>query len=529
MDISEILVRHKDEIIRGWVEKLHKDVSHNYSSLPREDIVKSTSRATEANYAVIVHGDFSKIDEVINWIGKIRSRAGFSLSEVQKAFEIYRTLLVPILGRELEGADLVDAIERVNHCLAYTVHKFSDYFQGLHEEEIRNYAQTLEATVEKRTKQLAESEAKYRTLVEKIRDGYFVNQDGKIVFANRAFCAMHGSTKKEVIGRDYTDFIAPESLDEVKAVYEKRMTEGWSKDQYVYLRLHKDGRALPTENTVSRTVYQGRMAAIGICRDITERLAIENRVREAERLAHIGQLTTSLAHEIRNPLSSAKMSIQMMLKNSGLEGTDRRRLEILSQQIFRLDRIVTEMLDFAKPVKYEFQPVSLTGLIDSCLEVTDAKAKEKHITVTRTYSSNLPLLSLDPEKMEQAVINLLLNSIEAVDMEGRIDIAARVGKDKDRVELLISDNGRGVSREDLPYIFDPFFTKKAKGTGLGLANAKRVVEAHGASIKAFSGKEGGMSFSITFLLKGPANRTAHQNKVRKSIYGQGSDTDTHRR
>lgn len=508
MDISELLLYHRNEIINTWMEMLHTSVSANYSALPIEDIRKSTSRATDANYALIVNNDFSKIDSVIGWIGKIRSRAGFSLSEVQKAFELYRTVLLPILAAKLSPESLVPVMQRVNDCLAYTVHKFSDYFQALHEAEIRKYAQTLELMVEKRTKQLADSESKYRTLVEKIRDGYFVNQQGKMVFVNKAFCSMHGYTKKEIIGRSYTDFIAPQSLDEVRKIYEKRVTEGFSKEQYVYYRLTKDGSALPTENTVTLTFYQGRTAAIGVCRDITERVEIERRIRETERLAHIGQLTTSLAHEIRNPLSSAKMSIQMIMKNTSFEGADQRRLQILSQQISRLDRIVTEMLDFAKPVKYELRPVSVTELIDECLEVIEAKIGEKHITVNRTFSGRSPVLLADREKMEQAVINLLINAVDAVDLGGTISIEIKRGREKRTVEVIITDSGRGVSEEDLPFIFDPFFSKKTMGTGLGLANAKRVIEAHGATLQARRGKQGGMSFSILFPPSARANRTA---------------------
>lgn len=512
MNISDILVRHKEEIIRQWVTRLHTDVSQGYATQPLDSLYKTISLATEANFDVIVRNDFSKIDWVIAWIGKIRAREGFSLSEVQKAFELYRTVLLEFLGRDMTVSELREAMERVNSCLSYTIHKFSDYFQALHEAEIRNYAQILELKVEKRTKQLAESELKYRTLVEKIRDGYFVNQQGRMVFVNKAFCVLHGYTKREIIGKQYTDFIAQESMVEVKKIYEKRVAEGLSKEQYIYYRLHKNGTALPTENTVTLTYYQGKMAAIGICRDITERVEVERRIRESESLAHIGHLTTSLAHEIRNPLSSAKMSIQMILKNETFEEKDQRRLEILSQQITRLDRIVTEMLDFAKPVKFNFKPASITEVVDGCLEVIDGKIRDKNITVTRSYARGLPVLKIDEEKMEQAITNLLLNSVEAVSDDGKINIVAKRGRDKKMIEVVISDNGPGVCNDDLPYIFDPFFSKKAKGTGLGLANAKRVIEAHNASIQASTGNLGGMSFSITLPIPTPSSKV---NKARK--------------
>ena len=512
MDIAKILILNRDPIIKQWVKKLSQDVSPNYSVQPLELLQQTVTAAADANFDVLAHHDFAKIDAFIEWIGKLRSKDGFYQSEVQNAFEIYRVILVPLLAREMGVEELVPAIERLNALLSFTVHRFSDYYQDLHEAKIREYSQSLEVKVKKRTSQLTESEAKYRTLVEKIRDGYFVNQQGKILFANKSFCAMHGYTKKETIGRQITDFIAPESRSEVQQIYEERMQKKDSREQYVYFRLHKSGAALPTENTVTLATYQGKMAAIGICRDITERVEIEKRMREAESLARIGHLTTSLAHEIRNPLSSAKMSIQMILKNDVYQGMDRRRLEILSQQISRLEKIVTEMLDLARPIEFEFMPAVITEVIDNCLEVLDAKIDEKQIHVTRSFSKNLSYISMDREKMEQAIINLLLNSIEAVDNEGQISVGARYLRKTRVVEVEIADNGCGVNPEDLPYIFDPFVSKKARGTGLGLANAQRIVEAHQGSIQASPGKDGGMRFSFVFPSHPDRNRTNNRRR-----------------
>ena len=144
---------------------------------------------------------------------------------------------------------------------------------------------------------------------------------------------------------------------------------------------------------------RGKVAVIGICRDITERMEIEKRIREAERLAHIGQLTTSIAHEIRNPLSAASMSIQDLLKSVSVSGNDKRRIQILGKEIARLDRIVTEMLDFAKPMKYDFQPQSMESLIHSCLDVLETKIREKDLAIHIKLPESLPTLLLDREKM----------------------------------------------------------------------------------------------------------------------------------
>ncbi len=230
MEIAEILRSYREGIIEEWVRRLHDEVSPAYTAQPIESLYSTVSAAADANFAALVNNDYSKIDEAVEEIGRLRSRAGFPLSDVQKAFELYRSIVVPIFLAESKNTSRLQLFERLNACLSYTIHKFSDYFQGLSEKQIRGYAQTLEIKVGERTKELAQSVAKYRTLVEEIRDGYFVNKRGKMVYANRAFCEMHGYTLKEVIGRYYTDFVAPESLEEIKKIYEKRIDDGESKN-----------------------------------------------------------------------------------------------------------------------------------------------------------------------------------------------------------------------------------------------------------------------------------------------------------
>jgi PAS domain S-box-containing protein len=367
----------------------------------------------------------------------------------------------------------------------------------LHEKKIRDYAQDLELEITKRTKELIESEAKYRVLVEEINDGYFVNQEGKIVFANRAFCEMHGYTLPEMVGRPYKDFVAPESLLEVMRIYEDRIEMGRSADLFIYFRRHKDGRSLPTETKVDVVAYQKKMATAGICRDITERMEMERCVRESERLAHIGQLTASLAHEIRNPLSSVKMNIQILLKKLQLDGNDKRRMEIMAQEIPRLEKILEEMLDFARPLGLDLQAVSVNDLVESSLEVIEAKIREKGILVQKNLSNKIRPVLMDWEKMEQAIINVLLNSIEALPDQGQIEMKTKEEDEPAKmIHIEISDNGPGVKQGELPYIFDPFFSKKKRGTGIGLTNVKKIVEAHGGTVNASLQQPTGMRLSL---------------------------------
>lgn len=502
VNLARILKRYRKQIIEEWIHRLHTGASERYRERPLEELFITVSAAYDASCAVLTCNDFSMIDCHIKWITNIRLQGSFSLSEVQNAYEFFRTGLLPVLVKELKGSMLQDVLQRLNACLFYTITKFSDYFQSLQEKQIKDYAQNLEGEVEKRTKELAESESKYRVLVEDINDGYFVNQDGMIVFANQAFCDIHGHALAEVIGKPYADFIAPKSLVEVQGLYEERRTKGHAQDLYMYLRRHRDGSSLPTENKVKRIVYEGRDAVAGICRDITERMEAEKRVREAERLAHIGKLTTSLAHEIRNPLSSVKMNIQILLKNTDFNGNDKRRMEIMAKEISHLERILTEMLDFAKPLRLNLEPASMNAIIDSCLEILDVKVKEKDIVVKRNYSKRISPAFMDHDKIEQAVTNVLLNSLEVLQRGDKIEITTKQeSRGGGLVRVDISDTGPGIGTEALPYVFDPFYSNKKKGTGLGLSNVKKIVEAHGGTVRVGSKRPKGTHFYLTIPVR----------------------------
>ncbi|MFH1116638.1 MAG: ATP-binding protein [Pseudomonadota bacterium] len=493
-DFDNLLSESRDSIIEEWLTRLKTEVSPRYASRPRTELLGTISAAFDANVQALINNDYSKLDELTRFIGNLRGQAGFPLSEVQNAFELFRSIILPVLDTRIGLGNALPILERVNTSLAYTIHKFSDQFQELHERGIKEHARKLEITVQERTKQLAESERKYRQLVEEIRDGCFIYRKARIVFANQAFCDMHGYSLSEVINRRSKEFVAPESYQEVKELYRDFMAKKFSEDQYVYWRLNKNGEKFPTENKVILTQYEGEPAVLGICRDITERMEIEKRVREAERLAHIGQLTTSIAHEIRNPLSAANMSIQDLLKSVSVSGNDKRRIEILGKEITRVDRILTEMLDFAKPMKYDFQPLSIDALIHSCLDVLETRIRGKDVVVRIDLPEGSPAPVLDREKMVQALINVLLNSIEAVGQGGRVEISAAQAAGSLRIDIV--DNGPGIAEEDVQFIFDPFFSRKKRGTGLGLANARKIVEAHGGKIDLRPARSGGTLVTI---------------------------------
>ena len=239
---------------------------------------------------------------------------------------------------------------------------------------------------------------------------------------------------------------------------------------------------------------------IGICRDISERVSMETKVRENERMAYVGHLSASLSHEIRNPLSSIKMNLQILARKLELDGYDRRRLEITVHEVSRLEEILRQLLDTARPMTVKMGPVNLSAVVESCVGLLEAKAQEKNLKIVEHYARIIRPIEVDSGKLEQAVINLLLNAIEASPEEGTIRVWIKnCRNDGDHfVEIGVKDTGPGIPLDQLPNLFTPFNTSKSQGSGLGLSNVKRIVEAHSGSVEVESSKGRGACFLLRF-------------------------------
>lgn len=501
--LSGFFETRRDEIIDVWVQRLKSEVGDQYAARPKEELQGTVSEAYDAEVDIMLLGDYNKIDVFINKITNMRLEAGFKLSDVQKAFELFRSISIPLLVNHTTLPEFSDIVIRLNHCLNYTIHRFSDYFQSMHEKKILEHNRRLEEKVRVRTAALRESELKYKTLVEEINDGYYVVQNGTIVFANRAFCEMHGYGRGEVIGRKFYDFVAP--ADREKVIGFDIIAPGKKNrpKTFEYMRLMKNEDTFPTESLSKVTLYDNMPSDIGICRDITSRALMEKKIRESERLAYIGQITTSLSHEIRNPLSAVKMNLQILGKNPGIKGNDQRRIQISAQEVDRLEGILEELLDFAKPLQLKSEKTQINGILSVSLELLDMKFIEQGMSVVSDFDRNLPEIPVDGEKLGQAFFNVLLNALEASAYGSKIEIRSIYDREKGgTVRVIIADEGNGVSQKHVSEIFKPFFTTKSSGTGLGLSNAKRIIEAHGGRIDVENRHPSGAYFSIVLPEKG---------------------------
>ncbi|MFH0822589.1 MAG: ATP-binding protein [Pseudomonadota bacterium] len=484
-------------IIDEWVDRLSL-MSPSYRKRPRTELYGTVAEAFNANLEFLSSGGLSRIQRFIDFITEKRLETGFPLSDVQKAFELFRFVVIRRLREQRRFRLLAESVEPINSCLSYTIHRFSDHFQQMHEKSIQAHARNLEDEIAARTAELADSERRYKTLVEEINDGYFVIRNKLIIFANPAFCRMHGTKVEDTLGESFLMFVAPEYRERVHEAYLEACAGRPAAETIQYNRL-----GCPPENAATEIrarivdVGHGPMT-IGTCRDISERVAMERKVRENERMAYIGHLTASLSHEIRNPLSSIKMNLQILSRKLELAGFDQRRLEITVREVSRLESILRQLLDTARPVSAELRPTDVCELVRSCVELMEPKASENGLEIVQRYPKTPLRWKLDSERLQQALVNLILNGIEAAPEGTHITVFARsVHFDGNRyLKLGVKDNGPGVSPEMMPQLFVPFSTDKVYGTGLGLSNVKKIVEAHDGTVEVRTRKGRGTTMTM---------------------------------
>ena len=281
-------------------------------------------------------------------------------------------------------------------------------------------------------------------------------------------------------------------------------------------------------------------------RELAERLAETNRrleqaqaeARRSERLAALGQLSAGLAHEIRNPLGVIKGSAEMLTQK--LQASDELARELagyISTEVNRLSALVTEFLDFARPLHAQPHPANLISLLDRVLQVVAGRFKDKPVRVERHYASGLPLVPLDESLCEQAFLNLVQNAYEAMQDQDkdpskdgggtlRVDVQLATQNDREGVELRLADNGPGVPEELREEIFNPFVTTKKTGVGLGLSIVSKIVDGHHGSIRVENAPGGGAVFTLFFPLEESVELLANTD-LRSAWTGEGVRPSTH--
>ena len=222
-------------------------------------------------------------------------------------------------------------------------------------------------------------------------------------------------------------------------------------------------------------------------------------IKRADRLSAIGHLSASLAHEIRNPLASIDGAANLVESPQTSEPVRQSALAIIHKEIQRLNRLLTNLLDFARPRRPEFRVVEPGRLIDAIVGLAGHSAEQKGIAIRKDVPASTPQFECDPEQIKQVLLNLTINAAQAMTAPGEIVISAR--QSASSVRISVKDQGPGIPDEDLDRIFNPFFTTKEGGTGLGLSVVHQIVTQHGGSVEVEKNPDKGMTFSVVVPLR----------------------------
>ena len=231
----------------------------------------------------------------------------------------------------------------------------------------------------------------------------------------------------------------------------------------------------------------GRFAgSILLFKDLTEVRTLRQEIARHQRLATVGRLAAGVAHEIRNPLSSIKGFATYFKERHNENPQDAQTAAIMIQEVDRLNRVVSQLLEFARPVNIIPRPTAIAVLIADSLKLIETPAREKSIVVAVEDSSTMAEVRLDADRLNQVLLNLYLNAVEAMAPGGTLTVRVTDLKGAPGIEIRVSDTGGGIRPEDLSHVFDPYFTTKPAGTGLGLAIAHNIMETMGGDITVAS-------------------------------------------
>jgi PAS domain S-box-containing protein len=366
--------------------------------------------------------------------------------------------------------------------------------------QVQQHAEHLERQVRLRTAALRASQARFQAVFEDAALGIaLVSRKGRIVDANPALQSMLGYERDELRGMLFSDLAHPDNLSDDAELYEELVKGARSHYQVEGRYGRKDGRSIEANLTVSlvRPTRASTRFAIALMEDISERKRAQEALVESEKLALTGRMAASLAHEINNPLQSVVGCLSLADEDLA-EGRDARQyVQIALEEVERAADLVARMRNMNRPDQAgPHEPTDIHKLLDRVLTLTRKKCQERRVEVEWMPGGDLPRPSLASGRMQQVFMNLVLNAVDAMPDGGRLEVSAERTLEPPGIAVHFADSGPGISPENLPQLFQPFYTTKSTGVGLGLYVSKGIVEDHGGRIDVESVQGEGTVFTV---------------------------------
>jgi PAS domain S-box-containing protein len=365
------------------------------------------------------------------------------------------------------------------------------------EDELKRYSSKLEQLVAERTGALQESEKKYRSLVENIPDvTWTTDQKGRTIFISPNVTRIYGYTPEEIYKADETvwlERIHPDDLPHVREAFDTLFTENKAFDVEYKIKRKDDNWIWLHDRSMSTYEKGGIQYADGMFSDVTDHKRMEEELLKSRRLAAIGELAAMVGHDLRNPLTSITgAAYYLNTKLASQLGTrEKEMLAIIEESIRYSDKIVSDLLEYSRELRLELAKTDARSIAENALV---------HMTVPKgirisNSTENEPKIWVDSEKMRRVFLNLIQNAFDAMPEGGTLRIASQ--KSNGNLQITFEDSGVGMKKEIVGSLWNPLFTTKAKGMGLGLPVAKRLVEGHGGSIRVESHPGKGSTFTVT--------------------------------
>jgi len=337
--------------------------------------------------------------------------------------------------------------------------------------------------------ELLQAETLFRTVFDEVaEDILLLDLQGRIVDLNRNVYARKGQAKEALLGRLCWDIEGRSfccETNDTPCPYEQTLRTGQKADA-----IHSfvdDSGCMRYFRVYAYPIYDSHRQmthVMEIRRDITNRTALEMRVQQSEKMAAIGELSTYIAHEIRNPLFAIGGFANSLLRSTHLSDADREKAEIILQESKRLDKILKSTLNFARPTDAAESRVNLNALATDCAELLGIGSREKGVEFRLEIMDNVAMAQGDADLIKNCCINLIKNALEALPGGGAITV--RTGMNTHFVFIEVEDTGPGIPPELRDKVFNPFFSTKDQGAGLGLAMTKKIVEDMGGKVQLHS-------------------------------------------
>jgi two-component system, cell cycle sensor histidine kinase and response regulator CckA len=356
-------------------------------------------------------------------------------------------------------------------------------------------------------KQAEEEVWRQAALLDQAQDAILVrNMDETIIYWNKGAELMYGWTAPETIGKNARELLfeqVPEEFEDARRELEEKGR--WRGELH---QVTKDGRAITVESrwTLVRDNRGLPLHKLVVNTDITEQSRLQKELQQAAQLSLVGELAAGLAHEIKNPLAGIQGAVDILIRRREQNDPESEVLNGIRSEVIRIDKTVRALLDRARPRVLAAKPSSITEVVHRAVNLARAQVAGRverghRIAVEFDATADPIIARVDAAQIEDSILNLIINAIEATDVNGRVvvrvfRVADEAAESNDEVAIEVMDKGCGISEENLARIFNPFFTTRSGGTGLGLPAVRRIVRAHGGRVQVNSTLGEGSNFTI---------------------------------